>query len=456
MAGQSIAWRSADPLGGVGGQRGPPFGGEPGHATLAASSGDLAAELPVEIYPVPATITLLAGDGQHAPAAHRLPGPVRAQVVSRGGRPMAGVVVRFGAADGAGRLDRDSDTSNADGIVQAAWTLGFRPGRQRLALGVEENAAIATVVVADADPSPDNTTITALADAPAGRVREALREAVGVRVVDSAGAPLADVPVAWETAGGAIAGDAPRTDSLGEARARWTLGPRSGQQQAFVQVGASRAVPRYVLRASAEPGPAATLAPVRSASLRGSAGEALAPAVEFQVRDQGGNPVPGVAVALRPSSGSVSLKAPVTDSAGRVAVVWTLGTSAGGQRLGASAQGVEHAVEISAQARPGRAAKVSLEGVPASAPAGRPLAQPVTALVADVYGNVVPGALVVFSSRSGKLTPGRVRTDSSGRAVARWALGPAAGEQQLEAIMQSGGPRATAKVRAVAAAKRKH
>jgi hypothetical protein len=274
-------------------------------------------------------------------------------------------------------------------------------------------------------------------------------------VGDSAGAPLADVPVEWLTDGGSIAGDAPRTDSLGEARARWTLGPRSGTQQAYVQVGASRAVPRLTLRAPALPGPAASLAAVRSAPLRGSAGQPITPAVELRVGDRAGNPVPGIPVAVRPSSGAVSLRAPVTDSLGRIAVVWTLGPSAGVQRLSASAQGVERAVELTAQARPGRPDKVALEGLPVSAPAGRPLAQPVAVVVADGYGNAVPGALVVFASRTGKLTPTRVRTDSAGRAVVRWLLGPVTGDQQLEATVTESGKRVTGKVHAVPPGKRK-
>jgi len=457
LPGQSIAWRSADPSVASVDSAARLSAVTAGRVTLVASSGDLTAELPLEVYPVPATITLQAGDGQHAPAAHRLPGPVRAQVVSRGGRPMAGVVVRFGITDSAGRLDRDADTSNADGIVQAAWTLGGRPGRQRLSLGVDGTPSIATVVVADADPVPENTRITALEELPAaGPVNDTLPEPVGIRVVDSAGAPVADVPVVWETLGGSLAADAPRTDSLGEARARWTLGPRSGTQQASVQLGASRAVPKFVLRATALPGPAASLAALRSAPLRGSVGQPLASPVVLRVTDRGGNPVPGVPVGVRLSSGSVSQRAPVTDSTGRVAILWTLGSAAGAQRLSASAEGVERTLEITADARPGRADRATLEGLPTSAPAGRALAQPVTLVVADAFGNAVPGAQVVFTTRSGKLTPGRVRTDSAGRAAAHWLLGSAAGDQQLEAMVQENGKRVTGKVRAVTTGKRKH
>jgi Big-like domain-containing protein len=450
VPGQSIAWRSADPSVAAVDSTARLSAVSSGRATLIASSGDITAELPLEVYPVPSTLTLLAGDGQHAPAAHRLPGPVKAQVVSRGGRPMAGVVVRFGVTEGAGRVDQETDTSNTDGIVQAGWTLGGRPGRQRIQLGVDGDGSIATVVVADADPVAENTKIALIGNLPTGPAAETLPDAIGIRVTDSLGAPVADVPVTWEAdGGGSITGEASRTDSIGEATARWTLGPRSGMQQAYAQVGSSRAVPRFALRAAALPGPATALAVVRSAPLRGEAGQPLPAAVALRLSDRAGNPVPGISVTVRPSSGSVSLRAPVTDSSGRVAVVWTLGPTAGPQRLLASAPGVERPVEFTALARPGKPDKVVLEGLPPSATAGRTLAQPVAVVVSDGYGNAVSGALVVFASRSGKVTPSRARTDSTGRATARWLLGAAPGEQQLEATV--GGRRAVGKVRAVSA-----
>jgi hypothetical protein len=63
---------------------------------------------------------------------------------------------------------------------------------------------------------------------------------------------------------------------------------------------------------------------------------------------------------------------------------------------------------------------------------------------------------VVFATRSGKVTPGKVRTDSAGRAETRWQLGSVAGTQVLEATVKGSGQRVTAEVRATApAGKRK-
>jgi hypothetical protein len=455
VPGQNITWRSADPSVAAVDSSARVVAVAAGRTTLVASGGDLTAELPLEVYPVPATITVQAGDGQRAPAGRRLATPVRAQIVSRGGRPLAGVRVRFSVADSTSRTEQEVDTSDAEGIVRAWWTLGARPGRQRLTLVVDDRASVGTTVAADADPLPEDTRIAAIDTLPAATVGEALADPVAVRVTDSTGAPLSDVLVAWAAEGGTIAGESPRTDSLGEARARWTLGPRAGTQRAYAQVGSARAIPRFALAAVARPGRPASMTLARSSALRGVVGQPVAPAVELRVTDGAGNPVPGVTVTLRATNGSVRERAPATDSTGRVTAAWTLGPSAGAQHLTVAAEGVEHPIELTAQARPGPAAKLSLEGAPATAIAGQPLARPLDAMALDAYGNPVVGALVTFTSKTGKVTPARARTDSAGRATARWTLGPTAGDQRIEALLKEGGKRASMTVRATAPPRRK-
>jgi hypothetical protein len=82
--------------------------------------------------------------------------------------------------------------------------------------------------------------------------------------------------------------------------------------------------------------------------------------------------------------------------------------------------------------------------------AGHPLARPVVCVVTDAYGNAVPGALVLFTARAGKVTPARARTEAAGRAEVRWVLASTPGDQSLEASVKEGGIRVTAKARAVA------
>jgi hypothetical protein len=455
VSGQPVTWRSSDPSVAVVDSAGRVMGVTAGRGTLAASGGDLVLELPVEVYPVATTITLLAGDGQRAPAGQRLAVPLKAQIVSRGGRPMAGVPVRFTVAEPTGHITPDIDTSDAAGIVQGVWTLGDRPGRQRSALAVDGQPPIATSLAADAEPVAENTRVTP-GEPPAGEAGLELPEPIMVRVTDSTGAPLGDVPVSWEPAGGGtIVGDGGRTDSLGQARARWTLGPRAGSQRAYVQVGASRAVPRAVLLATALPGPAASLALVRGAAPRGIAARPLVPAVQVRVTDRHGNPVAGVRVSFRPGQGTVAERTAVSDSTGRAEAAWTLGPVAGLQHLTASAQGIEAPLDVTARAMAGAPAKLAMEGLPPAATVSRPLPQPVRVLVTDAHGNAAAGDSVVFSTRSGALAPTRARTDSTGRAQTRWVLGSRSGDQVVEVVVKEGELRASGSVRATVAPKRK-
>ena len=230
------------------------------------------------------------------------------------------------------------DTSSAEGLVGTSWILGTRPGRQRLTLVVSDRPTVGTTVAADADPLPESTRLDPIATSPSAAVGEPLDEPVAVRVTDSSGTALPDVLIAWAAdGGGKIASESPRTDSLGEARARWTLGPRAGVQRAWAQVGSGRAALRVAVEAIASPGPPATIAPVRTTPLRGTAGQPITPAIELRATDRAGNPVPGVTITVRPASGSVGQREAVTDSMGRVAVTWTLGPASGVQRLTASA-----------------------------------------------------------------------------------------------------------------------
>jgi adhesin/invasin len=456
IAGQAIAWRSADPsvVAVDSAARVSAMGA--GHTTLIAAGGEITAEVPVDVYPVPATVTVQAGDGQRAAAGRRLATAVRAQIVSRGGRPLAGVAVRFVVADSAGHAEPEVDTSNSEGLVAASWVLGPRSGRQRLTFMVVDRPSVGTTVAADADPLPENTRVVAV-DAPhTAAVGDAIAEPAAVRVTDSTGLPLPDVLIAWSADnGGAITGESPRTDSLGEARARWTLGPRAGPQRAWAQVGMGRTTTRVAMEATASPGEPATLAAIRAPALRGVAGELLAPGPELRVTDRGGNPVPGVTVSLKPSTGSVRDRAVVTDSTGRVDLAWTLGPAAGAQRLVAAAAGVERTVELTAQARAGAAARIALDDLPATALGGELLPRPVQAIVTDVHGNAVAGAQVTFTTKAGRVSPARARTDAAGHATARWTLATAAGEQRIEVLVKDGGYRASGTVRATAPPRRR-
>jgi adhesin/invasin len=292
------------------------------------------------------------------------------------------------------------------------------------------------ILTAEADPVPGKTRVQLAGEALAGPVGSPLAEPVTIRVTDDAGAAAADVPVTWTALdGGKIESLAARTDSLGEARANWILGPRAGSQRARAQVGNPRTMPPFTITASALAESPASVALVSGGNQEGRVGTALKGAVVVRVLDRNGNPVSGGAVRVSALGGNVSDSAPVADAHGQVSVRWTLGSKTGAQSL-ELAPDSGASIRVTARALPLEPANVAAASVPTSAPAGRPLAKPVTVTVTDAYGNTIPNVQVVFSVSSGLAAPVRVMTDDKGQASTKWSLGPAVGDQSLTAAVK--------------------
>jgi adhesin/invasin len=434
-------WRSADPSIATVDSLGNATGIAPGHTTFTAAAADMVTQLGVEVYPVPSSLTLLSGDGQRAPAGRRLAQPITVQVVSRSGRPIPGIPVRFVLEDGAGRAEPQADSSDSQGIARASWTLGGLPGRQSLSV-TADGVATPSVVTADAEPVAANTRVTVISEHLQGPVGAILPEPVAVRVTDTNGVALVDVPVAWSAGDdGSVVAVESRTDSLGQARARWTLGPRSGTQRAYVQVGSPRTVPRFAVSASALAGVAAKASLVGDAKHEGAVGKVLRPLIEIVVLDRVGNEVPGVPVTLLPASGTVADSVLTTDSTGRARVSWTLGRTAGVQHLTVKVEGIDRPIEITARARAAGPANLAFV-TPKSGTEKRAI-QSLDIDLTDAYGNPVADQPVVFSTKFGSVSPGRVMTDARGRAHTRWTPASKVGKRTLVAAVKGTDARAT-------------
>jgi hypothetical protein len=253
---------------------------------------------------------------------------------------------------------------------------------------------------------------------------------------------LVDVPVAWTAADdGSVLAAESRTDSLGEARARWTLGPKSGTQRVYIQVGSARTVPRFAVSATAQAGPAAKATVIGNAKHEGVVGSTLRPAVEIRVLDRAGNEVPGATVTLNPASGTVADSVVTTDSIGRALVAWTLGRTAGVQHLTVKVDGVERPIEIVARAR--AAAPANLTFVAPKPGMEKRAVQSLDVDLTDAYGNPVADQPVVFSTKFGTVSPARVMTDTHGRAHTRWTPASKVGRRTLVAAVKGSEARTT-------------
>ena len=420
----------------------------PGSTTVGATIDGVTSFVPAKVVAVPAALDLVAGGEQRANAGSALPQRVVVHVLSRRGRPVAGAAVRFRAEDGAGTPDPAVASTDDEGRVRAQWTLGSLPGRQRLFVSVD-HVDSALVVQAEAEPIAANTRAAQIGAPPSAVAGTALGEEVGVRLTDSTGRALADVPVSWAALdGGSVTHSAARTDTLGEARAKWTLGSSSGSQRMRVQIGSGRSVAPVTLHAIATAGEPKAAVIASGDAQKALVNAALHKPIVLRVTDKLGNPVPGTRVSLSTTTGALADTVATTDSSGNVAIKWTMAREVGVQRVVAHVEGIERKVEATAVAIPAAAANLALVTESMSGLAGKTLGTPVVATVTDSYGNPVADAFVSFSTKSGGVSPSRISTDAKGHAQTRWTLGRTPGEQALVAVVKGHDVRGTITVQA--------
>jgi adhesin/invasin len=433
VTGAVVRWETADAGIAEVDAEGNVTGVTPGRSALTATFGQLRAAFPVVVVPVAASITVAAGEDQRGPAGRPLAVPVSAQVVSRSGRPMPGVPASFVAHRGIGLTLPEVDTSDARGMVQTLWTLGPVPGRQQITIAVE-GVPVWPMVSAEADPIPANTRVSLVGEEPAAGVGDSVPDPVIIRVTDSTGIAIPDVPVAWRTGdGGTVMPLGDRTDSLGEARARWVLGPRAGRQVLRAQVGNMRLMPAFLVAATARPADAVGLVLRAGDRQTGTVGKTLRQPVILRAVDAHGNPVPGVTVTVSVTSGAASDSLLSTDSTGHGRVRWTLGTAVGAQHLRAHMRGAKSSLEVSARALPAGPSRLTFIAPPAAGLAGQLLPKPIVAELSDTHGNPLVKRTIVFTSSNGSVSPIRVVTDSTGRVRVRWKLGKKSGPAKLTA-----------------------
>ena len=411
-------------------------------ATVEGVSGHTA----VTIVATAAALAPVAGASQRATAGSLLAQAIVVRVTSRRGRPVQGTLVKFRPADGQGSVEPEAALSDADGRARTLWTLSDLPGRQTLLASVERvDSALA--IVAEADPVASNTRIVALSEDVSGGAGQPVGDPVAIRLTDSTGRALPDVPVTWLALdGGSVEPLDARTDSLGRSRARWLLGPKAGTQRVRAQVGASngkRAIPPATITATALAGAPVGILVISGDGQRGTAGAGLAKPIVVRVVDATGNGVADAALVLSPSDGSVRDTSTHTDSTGIARIRWTLGRSAGEHALGVHMDGVKKLLRVTAHALPAPPANLSFDDAPPDGRTPRARGKSLVALVTDAFGNPVPDARVSFSTKSGSVSPGRAVSDAKGRVKLVWNSGSRTADQSLTGVVQGTDVRGT-------------
>ncbi|HEY3134240.1 MAG TPA: Ig-like domain-containing protein [Gemmatimonadaceae bacterium] len=415
------------------------IGKSAGRTLIGARIEGVAGRASVSVVTPASAIALVAGTNQRALAGRSLPQAVVVRATNRRGTAASGKRVTFRVADGQGAVDPASAVTDADGRARTSWTLGVDPGRQTLFASVE-NVDSALPIIAEADPVAANTRVTALVEALTGKAGGQLPDSVAIRVTDSTGRALPDVPVRWTLVdGGNVDSASSRTDSLGVASARWTLAKKTGTQRLRAQVGSGSAlgIPPVTLKATALAGAAAAVLATAGDNQKAAAGSQLPKAIAFSVTDANGSGVADAILTLAPSGGLLSDSSLTTDSLGVARTRWTMGHSAGDYTLAVKLEGVKKLLKVAAKATPAAPANLAFDDAPGDKHA-RDAAKTkrLYALVTDVYGNPVPDARVNFSAKGGVVTPARAVSDARGRAALTWKLGSKPGEQTLRGVVK--------------------
>ncbi|MBW8772670.1 MAG: Ig-like domain-containing protein [Gemmatimonadetes bacterium] len=394
----------------------------PGVATTEARLDGVAAKLPVRVTPVLGSIAAGAGHDQHAPASTQLPMPVGVRTLSRQGQPIGDVLVH--AVVDAGTLESDTARSGADGVARFRWTLGDRPGPQRLTASADEIDST-LVVGAEADPVERNTRFVLVDSIPTGPASAPLPRPVTVRLTDTLGQVLTDVPIRWLAQDGSrLVGGAARTDSLGLASATWTLGPKVGGNRGRILAGPVN-TPAFAFTTRSLAGEPATIAVLTGDRQRLPVARAIT--VRVKVADAQGNVAAAVPLQTVLTAGSVVLTDPVTRADGTARLQWTLGPTAGAQTLELRAGPAK--VQLSATALPAPAAQVEIVAPTISIVSAAQVR--VVAVVSDSLGNPISGNVVQPRVAMGSVAPLRATTDAQGRASFTWTLAKRAGDQTI-------------------------
>lgn len=417
--------------------------------TVAGAVRVIAPESPAEVEASFTVIALAAsadglagvsGDGQTGVAGTVLPEPLVVIVTDAFGNPIEGVAITW--SPDAGSVSETATLTDAEGRSFVTRTLGPTAGAQTT-LATSEGLAGSPVVFNHTATAGSATGVVIVSGngqtAPAGTT---LPQDLVVQVVDQDGNPVVGAAVTWvvTAGGGTLDPTTGTTDATGQAATQWTLGPSVGTNTAQAIVSG---VGEGVFTATAAAGPPSTIRIVSGDGQTGEAGSALPAQLVVQVLDGAGNPVGGAMVAwsVQSGGGSVSPASGPTDTEGRAATAWTLGPSAGTQRVQASSSGAG-SVRFEATATAGAPDQIRLvSGDGQTAVAGTQLASGLVVQVIDAGDNPVSGVTVTWTVESGdgSVSPQSATTGADGQASASWTLGPGAGTQSVLAAAPGAG-----------------
>ena len=289
----------------------------------------------------PATIRISGGNNQSGSPGTRLTTPLSAQVVDSAGNPLPNVTVTWLPGPSV-FLSNVVSTSDANGYVTAAATLGSTPGGTQVQVqtgtggivtpfGTTNGSFVVAIFNLVITQSQSLTLRIVSGNNQFGSPGSRLPLPLTAQVVDGFGNPVPNATVSWQPAPAVSLGNIVSiSDGNGIVSAVATLGSTPGS--AVVQVQTAGSLVAFNLSAvQAQPvqGPPAMVQITGGNNQSGAPGSQLPTPLTARITDASGNPLPNIAVAWQPTSASLSNVVSVSDANGMVSAIATLGTATG-------------------------------------------------------------------------------------------------------------------------------
>lgn len=314
----------------------------PGEQRLVVSIDglDSSATIVAEADPVSANTKVLSiQDRVSGRAGAEVTDPVGVRVTDAAGRLLAGVPVTWTTLDG-GSVEPSTARTDSAGEAYAHWTLGSRSGAQRLRAQVGNGRSVPPLTISATALAGEARSIAIVSgDDQVGRAGSELSKAVVLRVLDSAGNPVADATVNLALSAGSVADSAVHTDSLGRASLKWKMGRTAGTATISARLSGRSKMSPTVVHARATAGAAETLT-LEASTAKGKT-HALERTIAATVTDAFGNPVPDAVIRFVAKGGSVSQASAVSDAKGHAKTTLKLSGKATARELTATVRGTD-------------------------------------------------------------------------------------------------------------------
>jgi uncharacterized repeat protein (TIGR01451 family) len=390
---------------------------------------------------------VLGGDGtdpQLASVGGSFTSPLVALVTDAAGNPVPGAVVTYAAPGSGATATLSSTTATTDASGQSSITAvaGSALGAYLVSASVSGVLTPATFSLQNVQSGPATVYLVSGTPqiSPAG---SAFPAPLVVNVVDVLGNALSGVTVTFGAPSSGpsatLSSTTVTTDAAGLASVTVTANATPGTYAVSAAVSGLTPV-SFSLTNDGTQFIAATLGTPQSAA----AGSTFGALLQATVTDANDAPVFGAIVTfVAPTTGAragLSATTVTTDAAGLASVTATAGTIAGAYTVSASTPNATSPAPFSLTNTPGAAASITAaSGSGQSATRGAAMPLPLDALVADAFGNPIPGVLVTFtaptSGASATLPVATATTDADGHAAVSATAGTTPGTYAVSATV---------------------